>query len=79
MPLEYRLTGVSRNFSTPAKVNDLVELSSNLLPGHAENRAVEEDVFSSRSAPDESPFPLRANSPRVHEYARDLRSVSLSG
>ena len=42
------MTGVSRNLSTSAKADDLVELASDLGARHAEDGAVEIDVLAAR-------------------------------
>jgi hypothetical protein len=46
MPLLYRLTGVSRNWLTPAKFDDGVEVFLDFPAAHAQDGAVEEDVFT---------------------------------
>ena len=48
IPLEYRFTGVSMNFSTSAKRHDLVELATDLGAAHAKDRAIEINVLAPR-------------------------------
>jgi hypothetical protein len=47
MPEEYRLTGVSRNFSTSANANDFLEFLPDFPLRHPENCPIEEDVLPS--------------------------------
>ncbi len=47
MPEEYRLTGVSRNSSNFRELDNLIKLANDLGARHAENGAIEEDVFAS--------------------------------